>query len=100
MITWWVGINWYLDLYSPQVCRDDLVRHDPDYEHVTWGAMGTPPLTVDCIDEWIALGDGDVDAAIEGLMADRDAVRADLAQRVDDMTKTLQKLTTRVNALP
>ena len=54
MITWWVGINWYSTSTARRSARDDLVRHDPDYEHVTWGAMGTPPLTVDCIDEWIA----------------------------------------------
>jgi hypothetical protein len=99
MLSWWVGINWYMELFSPQVCRDDLERHYPDYEHVTWGAMGTPPLVVDCIDEYLMLGEGDFAGAVAGLEADRAAVQHDLRGRVSDMTAALKELTRRVNAL-
>jgi len=99
MLSWYVGINFYMDLFSPQVCRDDLVRHYPDYEHVTWGGMGTPPLVVDCIDEYLMLGEGDFAGALAGLRADRAAVRADLRVRVADMTAILKELTKQVKAL-
>ncbi len=100
MLSWWVGINWYASLFSPEVCKDDLVRHYPDYEHVTWGAMGTPPLVVDCIDEYWMLEEGDVAGAVAGLEADLAMVRADLRTRVADLTATLKDLTKQVNALP
>ena len=99
MLSWWVGINWYASLFSPEVCRQDLTRHDPDYEHVTWGAMGTPPLVVDCIDEYVMLGEGDLAGAIAGLKADRAMVRADLRERIDHLTGVLTKLTKQVKAL-
>ena len=99
MLSWYVGINWYAELFSPQVCRDDLVRHDPEYEHATWGAMGTPPLIVDCIDEYVTLGEGDFAGAIAGLKDDRAVVRADLRDRVADMTVVLNDLSRRVKAL-
>ena len=99
MLSWYVGINWYMELFSPQVCRDDLERHYPDYDHVTWGGMGTPPLVVDCIDEYLMLGDGDFAGAVTGLTADRAMVRADLRERVADMTATLKQLTARIKAL-
>ncbi len=99
MLSWYVGINWYMELFSPQVCRDDLVRHDPEYEHVTWGAMGTPPLVVDCIDEYLMLGERDFAGAVAGLQEDRAMVQADLRERVANMTATLKDLTQRVSAL-
>jgi len=99
-LSWYVGTNWYASLFSPQVCKDDLVRHDPDYEHVTWGALGSPPLVVDCIDEYMALEAGDPEAAIPGLEANLEMVRTDLRGRVKDLTATLTDLTQRVNALP
>lgn len=100
MLSWYVGINWYAELFSPQVCKEDLVRHYPDYEHVTWGAMGTPPLVVDCIDEYWMLEEGDVGGAIAGLQEDLAMVRADLRGRIADLTATLKDLTKQVNALP
>lgn len=100
LLSWWVGINWYASLFSPEVCKDDLVRHYPDYEHVTWGALGTPPLVVDCIDEYWQLEAGDVETAVSGLEADLAAVRADLRERVRHMTLVLQDLTKQMDALP
>lgn len=100
MLSWWVGINWYASLFSPEVCKEDLVRHYPDYEHVTWGAMGTPPLVVDCVDEYWMLEQGDVEAAIAGLEADLAMVQGDLRGRVAELTATLKDLTKQVNALP
>ena len=35
-----VGINWNGVVFSPSVYRYDLTRHDPDYEHITWGKLG------------------------------------------------------------
>ena len=99
MLSWYVGINWYASLFSPEVCKEDLVRHYPDYEHVTWGALGTPPLVVDCIDEYVMLGEGDFAGAIAGLKADRASVRADLRDRVENMTSVLNGLTKDVKGL-
>lgn len=99
MITWWTGINWYLELFSVPVIKQDLTRHYPDYKHVTWGAIGNPPLVVDAVDEWVALGEGDTATAIAGLEEDRAMVRADLRTRVADMTAVLKDLTKRVKAL-
>ena len=99
MLSWYVGINWYASLFSPEVCKEDLARHYPDYPFVTWGALGTPPLVVDCVDEYVMLGDGDFAGAIAGLRADRTAVTADLQGRVDDMTSVLTELTKDVKAL-
>ena len=98
MITWYVGINWWLEVYSVEVCRQDLARHHPDAAHATWGAINAP-LVVDCIDEWIALGEGDTATAIEGLRADRAMVVADLQEKVADMTVVLKSLTKKVSAL-
>ena len=98
-ITWFVGTNWYLEVFSPEVVRQDMARHYADYEHVTWGAMGDPPLTYDCIDEWLMLDEGDVAGAIAGLKPERARARADLRARIDHMTVVLEELTTRVNAL-
>ena len=98
-ITWFVGTNWYLEVFSPEVVRQDMARHYADYEHVTWGAMGDPPLTYDCIDEWLMLDEGDVAGAIAGLKPERARARADLRARIDHMTAVLEELTTRVNAL-
>ena len=99
MLSWWVGINWYASLFSPEVCKEDLERHYPTYEHITWGALGTPPLVVDCIDEYVMLGAGDFAGAIAGLRADRAAVRADLRDRIDTMTGVLNGLTRDIKAL-
>ena len=99
MLSWYVGINWYASLFSPEVCKEDLARHYPDYAFATWGALGTPPLVVDCIDEYVMLGAGDFADAIAGLKADRAAVRTDLRKRVDDMTDVLRGLTKDVKAL-
>ena len=98
-ITWWVGTNWYLEEFSPEVVRQDMVRHDADYEHVTWGAMGNPPLTYDCIDEWLMLEEGDIAGAIAGLKPERARARADLCDRIDRMTAVLEELAERINAL-
>ncbi len=68
-ITWWVGTNWYLEVFSPQVVREDMARHYVDYEHITWGAMGNPPLTYDCIDEWLELSAGQVGEGHRGPQA-------------------------------
>ncbi len=99
-LSWYVGINWYASLFSPEVCKHDLERHYPDYEHITWGAMGSPPLTVDCIDEYVALGEGDFETAIAGLEEDLAMVQADLIKRVDSLTATLKDLTKQVDRLP
>ena len=45
------------------------------------------------------LGEGDFAGAIAGLEADRAAVRADLRDRVDNMTAVLKDLTKGVKAL-
>ncbi len=93
------GINWYASLFSPEECKQDLARHYPDTEHITWGTMGSPPLVVDCIDEYVMLGEGDFAGAIAGLKADRAAVRADLQARVDNMTGVLNGLTRDIKGL-
>ncbi len=100
MLSWYVGMNWYASLFSPEVAKHDLTRHQPYYEHATWGAMGTPPLVVDCIDEYWMLEEGDFAGAIAGLEEDRAMVKADLRDRVDHLTSVLKKLTREVNALP
>ena len=47
-----------------------MARHYADYEHITWGAMGNPPLTYDCIDEWLHAGaQGDVGEGHRGPQA-------------------------------
>ena len=99
MLSWYVGINWYASLFSPEVCKEDLVRHYPTYEHVTWGALGTPPRVVDCIDEYVMLGEGNFAGAIAGLKADRASVRADLQDRVENLTSVLNGLTKDVKRL-
>jgi len=98
-ITWFVGTNWYLEVFSPEVVRQDMTRHYADYEHIAWGAMGSPPLTFDCIDEWLQLGNGQVAQAIEGLKPERARAQNDLRMRIAGMTAVLKDLTTRVNAL-
>jgi hypothetical protein len=99
MLSWYVGINWYASLFSPEVCKEDLARHYPDYPFVTWGALGTPPLVVDCIDEYVMLGEHHFASAIAGMRAERAMVKADLRERIDDMTATLKELTKDVKAL-
>ena len=54
---------------------------------------------VDCIDEYVMLGDGDFAGAIAGLKADRASVRADLQARVDSMTGVLNGLTRDIKSL-
>ena len=99
MITWYVATNWYLTLFSPEVYQQDLTRHYPDYEHVTWGAMGSPPLVYDCTDEYLQLQRGDTAAAIPGLQAKQAIAIADLQNRVGRLTTVLTKLTKDVKAL-
>ena len=57
------------------------------------------PLVVDCIDEYVMLGEGDFAGALTGLEDDRADVQADLRATVADMTAALKELTRRVNAL-
>jgi Iap family predicted aminopeptidase len=98
-ISWYVGINWYASLFSPEVCKADLARHALDYEHVTWGALGSPSLLPDCIDEYMYLEAGDCEAALPGLKADLTLVRDDLRQRVAETTETLEYLTAELQEL-
>jgi len=98
-ISWYVGINWYASLFSPEVCKADLARHALDYEHVTWGALGSPSLLPDCIDEYMFLEAGDCEAALPGLRANLEMVQEDLRQRVEGYTATLKELTAELKAL-
>ena len=98
-ISWYVGINWYASLFSPEVCKADLARHALDYEHVTWGALGSPSLLPDCIDEYMALEAGDCEAALPGLEANLTLVQDDLRQRVEATTATLNQLTAELKQL-
>ncbi len=98
-ISWYVGINWYASLFSPEVCKADLARHALDYEHVTWGALGAPSLLPDCIDEYMYLEAGDCEAALPGLKANLTMVREDLRRRVAETTEILEYLTAELQEL-
>jgi hypothetical protein len=98
-ISWYVGINWYASLFSTEVCKADLARHALDYEHVTWGALGSPSLLPDCIDEYMLLEAGDCKAALPGLKADLSMVRDDLRLRVEEQTAILKALTAELRQL-
>ncbi len=98
-ISWYVGINWYASLFSPEVCKADLARHALDYEHVTWGALGSPSLLPDCIDEYMYLEAGDCEAALPGLEANLAMVQEDLRQRVEVTTAILEQLTEELKQL-
>ena len=83
-----VGVNWYATLFSPGVVNYDLTRHDPDYNRVTWGAMGKQINHFDMAPVWALIRDGQYDKAIAKVQKMRAADALDLRMRVGDMAWT------------
>jgi hypothetical protein len=95
-----VGINWNGVVFSPSVYRYDLTRHDPDYERVTWGALGKLINYFDMTPVMAWVEDGKYDKAIATLETMRATDSRDLGIRVENMTKALNGATsTMKNAL-
>jgi N-acetylated-alpha-linked acidic dipeptidase len=83
-----VGVNWYASVFSPSVVNYDLTRHDPDYNRVTWGALGKQINHFDMAPVWTLINGGQYDKAIAKVQKMRDADALDLRMRVNGMNNT------------
>lgn len=84
-----VGINWNGVVFSPSVYRYDLTRHDPDYEHITWGKLGKLINYFDMTPVMAKIRAGKYDQAMSSIYGMYSANLYDLRQRVQNMAKTL-----------
>ncbi|HEY5388206.1 MAG TPA: hypothetical protein VIL79_09930, partial [Thermoleophilia bacterium] len=83
-----VGVNWYATVFSPSVVNYDLTRHDPDYNRVTWGALGKQINHFDMAPVWTLINGGQYDKAIAKVQKMRAADALDLRMRADHMLDT------------
>lgn len=84
-----VGLNWSGVVFSPSVYRYDLTRHDPDYEHITWGKLGKLINYFDMTPVMAEIQDGQIDQAMDDIYSMYSTNLYDLTKRVQNMTKTL-----------
>ncbi len=89
-----VGINWNGVVFSPSVYRFDLTRHDPDYDRVTWGALGKLINYFDMTPAMAWISDGQYERASASITSMRNADSSDLSRRVVNMTTALTRATT------
>jgi Iap family predicted aminopeptidase len=88
-----VGLNWNGVVFSPSVYRFDLTRHDPDYDRVTWGALGKLINYFDMTPVMAWIEEGRYEKAIAGIAAMRRTDSRDLNIRIVNMTKALSGAT-------
>jgi len=86
-----VGINWNGVVFSPSVYRYDLTRHDPDYERITWGALGKLINYFDTTPVMARIEADRYDEAKARIQAMWSTNAYDLERRVSAMTRALDK---------
>ncbi len=84
-----VGINWNGVVFSPSVYRYDLTRHDPDYDRITWGALGKLINYFDMTPVMAQIKAGEYGPAATAVQAMYSTNVYDLNLRVKNMTKSL-----------
>jgi hypothetical protein len=84
-----VGINWNGVVFSPSVYRYDLTRHDPDYEHITWGKLGKLINYFDMTPVMARIEAGKYQQAADQIYAMYSTNLYDLNKRVSNMAKAL-----------
>ncbi|HMK91902.1 MAG TPA: M28 family peptidase [Thermoleophilia bacterium] len=109
-----VGMTWYGDVFGPEVYAKELVRHQPDYELVTWAGQVDRPWAMNLQHELDEIDASQYSAALADLQAIL-ATEIDgghvtgatpagfefdgLNARLVDMTTTLNALTLSVKSL-
>jgi hypothetical protein len=84
-----VGLTWNGVVFSPSVYRYDLTRHDPDYEHVTWGKLGKLINYFDMTPVMAKIESGKYEQARATIDSMFNTNLYDLDKRVSNMTKAL-----------
>jgi hypothetical protein len=86
-------------VFSYPVYLKHIVRLDPGFERITFGAQGRLPKPLDLVPEYRKIEAGDHAAAIADLRRKRQALLAELDQRLLAMAELLEQVTPRVESL-
>ena len=78
-------------LFSHPVYRRYIARLDPSFERINWGAQGELPRPLDVVPEYRRIEAGDIAGAVSGLRPKREALAADLDDRLARLAEALER---------
>lgn len=78
-------------VFSHPVYMSYIARLDPFFERIKWGAQGRLPRPLDVVPEYRLIEAGEADRAAAGLRPKRDALAADLNDRLARMAEALER---------
>jgi hypothetical protein len=94
-----VALTWNGEYFSYSVYTQELSRHLPGFDRLTWGAQGHQALYVDVIPQEWKIKAGDSAGALADLQEVRATEVADLNARLAEMAQVLEGVTRQVASL-
>ena len=88
-----VALTWNGEYFSYPVYTQELSRHLPGFDRLTWGAQGHQALYVDVIPQEVKIKAGDCAGALADLQDVRTVEVADLNARLAEMAQVLEGVT-------
>ena len=94
-----MALTWNGEYFSYPVYTQELSRHLPGFDRLTWGAQGHQALYVDVMPQEWKIEAGDYAGALADLQKGRAIEVADLDARLAGMAQVLEGVTPQVMAV-